>query len=890
MKKKISIYLSTFLVTLAVMMLAWYFNGFYPFGVKSFLAIDFNQQFIDLYILLRRVIHTGDWGALFYSFTKSLGGNMVGAWAYYLLSPFNLFYVLFPIERMIDAVFFSVWLRYGAMALSMTYYLMKRHQGETKPFLTIAIATAYALNGFAVSYQMTPIFMDALWLLPLVMVGLERFLDGENPKQYIIFLALTFLIQYYMGYMISIFIAIYTFYYLWVKHVQKPQTNFYRESLIKILQLAAFSLLAIGLTGFILIPNIYNLVFSKGALSSSMVFDWHFQINPLDILAKYMIGAFDNDSWSAGPNLPNLYMGSLGLIGVFCYFTQKERPWKQKAGSAVVLLIFFLSICHEWTSKIWHMGQNPAGFFYRFSWILIFYLLILAFQGLKLSRVKDWQVMTGLGAWFMVMVIVMAGDYSFLSPIQIQLSALIAGIMMVGLYYFSNVFLKWGLVLILTFSELGANAYFSQEDINHNNAYKFQNALATIGQAVDQVRPDQHDFYRISKTFYRSKNDPMTFNYPGLTNFSSSLEGATRDLFERLGNSGVDAAIYYYGTPLTDALLSVKYLIQNEPFYSDDQAVIDQTYVFPTDVTRFDLVSQGHEVGKTDRFTFYQVPDSLPIAYGVNEATVRLNLLDNQPIMNQNLIAQTMTQSVDPFFEEVPVDWQTQDVNLGTTAEGHQIYTRKEGSETGEISLHFTPETDDPYFIKIPRSLSTYLNEVTLSLNDQSFAYRSKFTNDQVFNVASGAKGVEQTFKITLKADRQFDLTQLKLYRMDTKRVKDLIQSHQAEGLEVSEWGSNYVTGQVHIDHSDYLLTSIPYDEGWRVKIDGQSVQPIKAWDALLAFPINRGNHQVELTFIPKGLILGVGISIISLITLIICLIYCEKNRPRQIKKEEDHA
>ncbi len=106
----------------------------------------------------------------------------------------------------------------------------------------------------------------------------------------------------------------------------------------------------------------------------------------------------------------------------------------------------------------------------------------------------------------------------------------------------------------------------------------------------------------------------------------------------------------------------------------------------------------------------------------------------------------------------------------------------------------------------------------------------------------------------------------------------------------MSEWGSNYVTGQVHIDHSDYILTSIPYDEGWRVKLDGQSVQPIKAWDALLAFPISRGNHQVELTFIPKGLILGVGISIISVITLIICSIYRGKIRPRQSKKEEDHA
>ncbi|MBM9834849.1 YfhO family protein, partial [Enterococcus faecalis] len=72
-----------------------------------------------------------------------------------------------------------------------------------------------------------------------------------------------------------------------------------------------YSILAILAVFFLLYPIFLNLLRSKGAYESSMTFDWALQINPLDILSKLMIGGFDNESsWSAGPNLPNIYVGA----------------------------------------------------------------------------------------------------------------------------------------------------------------------------------------------------------------------------------------------------------------------------------------------------------------------------------------------------------------------------------------------------------------------------------------------------------------------------------------------------------------------------------------------------------------------------------------------------
>lgn len=879
MKKKTWIYMMSGLSPLILMLIGWVLNDFFPFGEKSFLAIDFNQQFVDLYIFMRQAIHSGDIGAFFYSFTKSIGGNMIGAWAYYLLSPFNLFYVIFPLEWISYAIFLSVWLRYGAMGLAMAYYLVKRQRGAEQPLLTVALATAYALNGFAVSYQMTPIFMDALWLFPLVLVALERLLDGERSYAYIFLLALTMIIQYYMGYMICLFILLYTFYYLFVRYYATYRQG-YGQFLIKsVLRVGLYSLIAIGLSAFILLPNIYNLLFSKGALESTLSFDWKLQINPFDIFPKLMLGAFDNESWSAGPNLPNIFVGSLAMVGVLLYYFSTKIKTANKLATSLVLTLFFFSITHEFTSKIWHMGQNPAGFFYRFSWLLVFFLLIIAHQGLKDRLVNSQEVFIGIGIALLVQSIVMVKDYTFLTPEQAQASAFIFGLTWLLLYFLQQNRWQWLLILCLSFGELATNAYLSQNRLNHNNAYKFENALQVIGEAIDPIRPPKDDFYRISKTFYRSKNDPMTFNYPGITNFASSLEGATRDLFENIGNSAIDASIYYYGTPLTDALLGVKYVVNNEPFNSEDQAVLDKTYIFPTDVTRFDLIQPNHLVDQTDRFTIYQVPKTLPIAFGMSSKAAQLQLADNQPIPNQNAIASALSGDGEALFQPVEVQMIPTNLTHGKTASGEDIYSRQDPGQDGEITLTFTPDSEAAYFINLPKSASTYENEIDILLNGQNFDYRSKFGSDQVFNIAYQAKGQPQEFKLLIKADRQFNLTQLKVYKLDQAKLDQLITERQSEGIDVEEWGSNYVKGRLQIKESPWVYTSIPFDEGWQVKVDGKRVKDEKVWGALLGFKVEPGDHQVEMVFVPRGLALGSAISIAALIGLFALTFFEKKYR-----------
>src|SRR5699024_6039024 len=83
-----TIFVSIFFIGLAIIF------QFAPFGKDTMLTVDLGQQYIDFFSMYKETLtHSPE--MLLYSFEKAIGGEMIGLWAYYLLSPFNLIFLLF---------------------------------------------------------------------------------------------------------------------------------------------------------------------------------------------------------------------------------------------------------------------------------------------------------------------------------------------------------------------------------------------------------------------------------------------------------------------------------------------------------------------------------------------------------------------------------------------------------------------------------------------------------------------------------------------------------------------------------------------------------------------------------------------------------------------------
>lgn len=72
------------------------------------------------------------------------------------------------------------------------------------------------------------------------------------------------------------------------------------------------------------------------------------------------------------------------------------------------------------------------------------------------------------------------------------------------------------------------------------------------------------------------------------------------------------------------------------------------------------------------------------------------------------------------------------------------------------------------------------------------------------------------------------------------------------------------ITGEIKAPKDGYVITSIPFDKGFEVRTDGQTVTPEKVNTAFLGFPVTKGTHQLEITYHAPGVPLGKLLSLLG--------------------------
>ena len=99
--------------------------------------------------------------------------------AYYLTSPLNLLAIIWP-GYMADMVSFFIVLKMGLAGFSVCYYLTKRF-GQ-KNISSVVFGMAYALSAYFAAFSWNIMWLDCMWLLPFIVLGLEKLVNERNAK------------------------------------------------------------------------------------------------------------------------------------------------------------------------------------------------------------------------------------------------------------------------------------------------------------------------------------------------------------------------------------------------------------------------------------------------------------------------------------------------------------------------------------------------------------------------------------------------------------------------------------------------------------------------------------------------------------------------------------
>jgi uncharacterized membrane protein YfhO len=82
---------------------------------------------------------------------------------------------------------------------------------------------------------------------------------------------------------------------------------------------------------------------------------------------------------------------------------------------------------------------------------------------------------------------------------------------------------------------------------------------------------------------------------------------------------------------------------------------------------------------------------------------------------------------------------------------------------------------------------------------------------------------------------------------------------------------TRYTSTQINLSTTDVtdqalLYIGNNYDPGWSAKIDGQSTPIYRANYTFSAVPVSPGDHEVILTYSPRGLFAGLVTSLVTLL------------------------
>ena len=831
----------------AVMILAIFLLfSIIPFGHHTWLTIDLGQQYVDFFSYYQdTLLHHPE--QFFYSFSKSIGGEMVSLWSYYLLSPFNLIFLLIPRSAIAMGVSLLIFLKLVSCTVSFAVLLDVKFKQRNGTALLFALS--YGFMSYLSANQFNVMWLDALIALPLIVLGVDALLQKRNPLYYVLPVSLTILSNYYTGYMICLFLGLYFPYAFLMMNDSFSWKTFGKQ----FGRFIFYSVLSIGLMMVILLPTFYSLLGSKGT-ATTIAWSLTSEYNPLLMVSKLFLGSFDFQEMQKG--YPNIFVGSLALFSFLGYFKEKRISLFQRLYALFITVIILISFNIEMLDKLWHAGQFPNWYSYRFSFLFSFWIVFLGYQwALKKTTI-------GVRETFVYFILILAAGIGFILFPQDYLQgwqiALGFGLSM-GILY-SLILIGRGkrmhqkFLISFVVIELLLNSIITLSRLGYEMNSEFSAYQSSLENWSTVLRPAKNEFYRSEKTMLRSKNYSLQVPTYGVSHFSSTFEKETERFFDAIGVRQGNAYVNYSnGTLLTDALLGIK-----NTFIETTDATYNERWE-RKDLEDFSTIAsfdEGHIVTN---------PNALSIAYPMKAILKSMKVPTNHPITMQNQLANALSGTTSPknIFTKVP--YETTFENISASPVVYQRVQLEDNTQVGTMTLTFTPETDDPIYLEMAGTMGE--EDLEMTLNGEPYAFYPVQSKPVLLSIAKNQKGQQQTLQIIVKADG-FEFSKLSLYSLNTTLLNERLEQTKAQELKLETFSATHFAGTMDVLEDSTVLTTIPYSKGWKVWVDGQEVQTYKILDSLLGFTISKGAHHIEYRYTTPFLLEGSLVSLASLLLL----------------------
>lgn len=549
----------------------------------------------------------------------------------------------------------------------------------------------------------------------------------------------------------------------------------------------------------------------------------------------------------------------------------------------------------------------------------------------------------------------------------------LAAIYLVCLYFYSNAKQKKTRTVIsvvlalVVFFEGGYNCYDTFKKIMKevgNTDYNDYKEVFSGSEIVDKI--EEYDkntyggtFFRAEKTFERMGNDNLAYRLKGVTHTSSVMNTRALKFLEALGYATQSYSSSYKGaTPVSDSLLGIKYVIDDPSRDNNGKLISEYNYVFSTTYDRYEGTARQKKT--VHDANVYENPYALSIGYMADDDILKLGTLGNDdPFFSMNNYLSSLTGNT-ADYTAVPLDPKDYFTSLPSTvtydetqvryqvynASGypHDDFDAVAGATDPVVNIHLTAEKEGDIYMSLRSEMRKGVNLWFSSEKDED----GKFTNhkslggyfensdDSVVNLGSFEPGTELEVRLTIRASsgntyvgsNEYVMVRqggYLFYNLDKEQFEaDIAKLQQSPwNIDMDKSTDRYLTGTVTAQAGQILSTSIPYEPGWEIYVDGKKIDSIVTetpkekglstlgnavkWNpgtpytlyndgknhsvvilgSMIGVILTPGEHTVTMKYTPPGFKTGMFTLVLGIAVLVMFAIYDSKHNKVLIERRK---
>lgn len=819
--------MSAGLITASVMMTVFLIGGFYPFGQSSLAWCDMKQQLIPLFCDFKDILSGKE--SLFLNFSNGSGMNFYGVFFFFLASPFS-FAAAFTDKADIPLLMNILVLLKLSVAGFTAGFTFKKLNGSLNAGIAAALGSAYSLGGYGMLFYQNIMWIDIMYLFPLVVLGVDSLVKKNRPLMLTAVLTLTVIMNFYLSFMVYLFVIIFFGIFAVIYR------DYDRKLYVNLGLCGVISLLA---SAFVWVPCL--LQYTASARNGSFIS----QLKSAGFFAPYET------------TLTVILCSGIAVAGVIAALLNFKNSQKEDRLWLVSFVMTSIPLIIEPINLMWHMGSYMS-FPVRYGFITLFLALNLAARQFCLptsdEKKKLKRFFTPLLSVVAVMLFVFAVLFalknsdslaSYVKTLWNNVKAFEGLLFICGIFTLIGLLLFWACKKKIIFSKavsvliclaVAVEGFCSAQIFiapakDNLSLYNYRSVIA-LGNDADEER-----FYRVNTD--RKITDANMIGAAGLNSISHYTSLSDRTFMETakaFGYSGYWMETGNWGgSILSDALLSVGYTAE----YENQAFTLNENLYYLGLGLKFDG-NALEELPDGDRLT------------ALGEAFAAMSGEEN-PVLKY-----------DPVY--------TDDCRIENTKDGYSINNI---SAVGEICYEITVTEPQTLYFDCYSGFSTRLTEkindsFCVLVNGETVA--SRYPTQSFNGLLKLGSFEKETVDITIEVYKTADCTSFGIFGVGETALQNYTKN--AACLNLKENGGK-IEGEAK---SGRYFVSLPYKDNYKITLNGEKLNFSKALSGFIAIDIPSDGY-LKIEFTPKGFYAGIAISVLGLALIFLLSFWWKKER-----------